>query len=503
MENSTLNDLMKHLRAIHRRRYLCLAVSLLVMTVIIGYSYRLPRQYKADSTVFIEQNVISSLVEGIAITPEMTDRIRVLRYAMLSRDLLLNVLKKMETERLPANESALNAFIANLQKRTDIQFREREGLFTVSLVDPDPDFATRYINSLVRQYVEENISAKREETYGANRFLDEQLVLFKTKLDRAEDAIIEYRKKQGINTAFDERALLTDIGNYQRSIEELNLSIDTQKARLAELDKQLTGVEPTVSLLSGQQQESRLAGLQQRLVQLLGTYTENYPEVVTLKAEIAALKAGPDVGDLPRGGNMTAVNPLYQDLRGGIADARAELNALKARRKMLQNLRVQRELELQNIPENQKVLAVLTQERDSIRNLYEELLQRMGQSEISKQMEISDKATTFRIVDPAIRPTTPVSPDMVRMIVLAIAAGLGCGIALVLGLNHLDNTIRDVNQLKELGIEVLAVIPRIEDPMRVRKTRWIDGVSYSIAGIYFSGVLVLLGFEFLKKLGKV
>ena len=49
---------------------------------------------------------------------------------------------------------------------------------TVMLIDPDPAFAQNFINKLVGKYVEENISAKRDETYGANRFLDEQLVLF-------------------------------------------------------------------------------------------------------------------------------------------------------------------------------------------------------------------------------------------------------------------------------------------------------------------------------------
>jgi polysaccharide chain length determinant protein (PEP-CTERM system associated) len=494
------NEFGRYLKIFSRRRFLFIAVSLLVMTAVIAFCYRLPRQYKADSTVFIEHNVISNLVQGIAITPEMTDRIRVLRYAMLSRDLLAKVVKKTLTDIQPGNEAAINAAVADLQKRTDIQFREREGLFTVSLVDPDPDFATDYINTLVRQYVEENIFAKREETYGANRFLDEQLVLVKSKLDQAENAIIEYRRSQGINTAVDERTLLTDISNYQRTIEELTLAIDTQQARRSELTKQLRGVEPTVSLLSGQQQESRLVTLQQRLVQLLGTYTENYPEVVNVKAEIAALKAGPETQEVPQSGNMTAVNPLYQELRRGISDVEAEIQALMARRKMLQDLRSQREQELQNVPENQKVLAMLTQERDSHRNLYEQLLQRMGQSEVSKQMEISDKATTFRIVDPARRPTRPVSPDMIRMILLAIAGGLGAGAGLVLMLENLNSSVVQVQQLRDLGLEVCAIIPGMTDPAQAARDRRRNLLAYGASGLYFSGILGLLAFEVLKSM---
>ena len=82
----------------------------------------------------------------------------------------------------------LTKTILNLQKTIKIGVR-RSDLFTVSLAGPDPAFLQNFVNTLVSQYVESNISLKRDEAYGANRFLEEQLQSFKQKLEKAEDAI--------------------------------------------------------------------------------------------------------------------------------------------------------------------------------------------------------------------------------------------------------------------------------------------------------------------------
>lgn len=499
--DSSSNEILRNLRILYKKRYLCIVTSLVIMSLIIGYSYSLPKKYKADSTVFIESNVINSLVEGIAITPNMDDRIKVLRYAMLSRDLISKVLKEMDIDSRLNTESRLQDYVAELQGRTDINFRNREGLFTVSIVDRDPVFAQNYINTLVSTYVDENISEKREEAYGANRFLDEQLVHFKQKLDQAEDAIIEFRKKQGVFLAVGEQSVLQDIQKYQGEIEDITLSMETLEARKQQLQNQLKTVKQSVPIFNEQQGADRIVTLEQRIAQLLLTYTENYPEVIKLKAEVEGLKK--HLNDKGQGelltGEMTTINPVHQEIQQNIFSAEAELSSLGARKASLIKLMEDRKTQLQDVPENRKVLAGLEQERDSYRKTYDQLLTRMGQSEVSKQMEISNKASTFRIVDPALLPTEPISPNMVRMILLGIAAGLGCGVGLVLLLDRMNPSIIEVAQIRDLGVEVLAVIPSIVDKVEDVKRKKRDVFVYSLSGVYFSGIIGLLTFEALLR----
>ncbi|HKJ05209.1 MAG TPA: chain-length determining protein, partial [Geopsychrobacteraceae bacterium] len=190
------NEITKQLKIIYRHRYLFVAISLLVMTAITAYSYGLPKRYQADSTVFIEKNIINRLVQGIAMTPDITDQIKVLNVALVSRDIITKVLKEIDSDIFTKSVSAQQGLITSLRQRIDIKVKGKE-LFTVSLVDNDPAFAQKFVNALVSIYVRDNISSNRDESSGANSFLVEQIELFKEKLERSENAIIEFRKKQG------------------------------------------------------------------------------------------------------------------------------------------------------------------------------------------------------------------------------------------------------------------------------------------------------------------
>ncbi|MEZ4485588.1 MAG: GNVR domain-containing protein [Syntrophotaleaceae bacterium] len=154
-----------------------------------------------------------------------------------------------------------------------------------------------------------------------------------------------------------------------------------------------------------------------------------------------------------------------------------------------------READLRDVPEKKKELDRLIQERDSTRKLYEELLNRYGQSEVSKQMEIGDKTTTFRIVDPAILPRVPVSPDMIKMILLAIAAGAGAGFGTIVLLEKLDSSIKDLTELKSFGVRVLAQIPSIVEPETLARVKRKNLAIYSGVAVYDRAVCMLIAYE--------
>ncbi|MBE0501232.1 MAG: chain length-determining protein, partial [Desulfuromonadales bacterium] len=227
--NASLQEFIRYLNLIYKRRYLFISVSLLVMTMMLAWSYTRPKLYEAASTVFIESNVINNLVEGIAVTPDMDERIGVLRYALLSRGLLTRVLEKLGHPVISGEDNKVEPFVNGLIKRINIEVKKNE-LFIVSIVDSDPNFAQDFINMLVSTYVEESLSGTRAETYGAKRFLDEQIDFFREKLEKTEDAIIDFRKNQGIFVTINEDSIISDLRQYQREVEELNISLATLTA---------------------------------------------------------------------------------------------------------------------------------------------------------------------------------------------------------------------------------------------------------------------------------
>jgi len=469
-------EVFRYIRAGYRYRFVAIILGLFVLTLVGGYSLTLPKLYKADSTVFIEKSVIDSLVRGIAVTPSIDAKVRVLKYAMLSRDLIVKTLEEIDSEIFTKTSSEQNAYIAGLQKQVQISIRGND-LFIVSLVGGKQKFVQDFVNTLVSQYVEENTSAKREEAYGANRFLDEQIQAFKGKLEQADDAITAFRREQGVFFTVDEEATLTEIKAHMTTIESLELSIDTLKMKKNQLQGQLDTLSPTVESLfsvddgfSDMDMNPQLAAMEQRLSDLRLRYTDNYPGIARLKFEMAALKhnlenAEPieeDEESLGAGGSrMTSLNPLYLDVQQRLLEVQSELSEAQSKKQNAQQLISKREKELREIPEAKKQLNVLLQERNSYQKVYQDLLGRMGQSEVSKQMEIGNKTATFRIVDPAIFPEIPVSPNLKKMLILAFAAGLAAAGGLIFLLENLDGKLRSPDMLIEMGVDVLAVIPNI------------------------------------------
>lgn len=498
---SNKNELLNILLLIHRRKVLFLAVVLLITSVVITYSYFIPKQYRADSTVFIEKNVINRLVKGLAVSPDMDDRVRVLKYALLSRELVTRVLDEIDSVPPLANDSQKQEYITALQRRINLSVKGKGDLFIISLVDENPAFARDFINTLVRTYVEENLTAKRDETYGANRFLDEQIALFKLKLDQTEDTIIQFRRSQNVFLGNDEQSKVADIKGYLNQLDQIDLDVTTLTAKKQLLEKQLQTIEPKISLFSEERRQGSIALLEERLDRLLLTYTENYPEVVRLKTEIEALRIRQEQnGEESASIKMQGVNPVYQDTLQEKLTLEAEISSLNAKMNKLRQMIQSREEGLREVPEQRKELDRLIQERDSARKIYQELLLRLGQSEVSKQMEIGDKATTFRIVDPAILPRVPVSPNMLKMILLAIAAGIGSGVGLVMLLEKQDSSVKSIDDLKTFGVRVLAQIPSIADPQAVRQRNNKDRWVYALAASYGLVVLALLAYESLHRL---
>jgi len=495
-----MKDILRYLLILKERRGLFLITAILMSLLFIGGSYLLPKKFRADSTVFIEKSVINNLVKGLAITPEVDDQLRVLKYALLSRGLITQVLQDLDMDTIHTDEADLQALVSDLQQRTSIQVKGKE-LFKVSITDSDPKFAQNYINTLVNSYVEGNLSGKREETYGANRFLNDQLTHFKKKLDEAEDAIIAFRKEKGIFLSQDDSGNLADLKAYQKQIEEIGITLNTLKAKKKKLTAQLTQLEPTIAIFSEKQRDDRIKYLDATLQTMLLTYTENYPDVIQLKSELESLRkrAAQPVEEGSFSDEMMVANPVYQDVQQKMLDLDAEIGALSSQRKSLEDILEQRKSALQNVPLNQKQLAVLSQERDSYRKIYQELLLRLGQAEVSKQMEISDKTTTFRIVDPAYLPIWPVFPNMPRMILMSIVAGIGVGAGLVLLLEQMKGSLRSVEDLVLSGLPVIGVIPVIVDSAAKVAVRRKDFALIALTIVYCGGVMSLLVFELILK----
>jgi polysaccharide biosynthesis transport protein len=463
-------DYKKYLALARKNNRLSIVTALAIMTVVTVVSYLIPSKYEASSTVFIEKSVISELLKGLTFTPSAEDKIKVLSYALNSRTLITKVIDELDLKK--GGEADQEGLIKKLQENTEIKIKDKEGLFVIAFRDKKPKVARDYVNALVRRYIDENTSSKREESYGATKFVSEQLSTFKAKLDKSESAVNAFKSSQGAAASMDPAIVLKDINDSQQRLDDVRI-------RRAQLETALAGLGKANSI------QSNLPALQKRLEELQLQYTDNYPEIQKVKDEIRAMgeqlkssKGAVRRDDSPEYGKLAselrALRQAESNLSGNIARNRSLLQSIPAARAMLENLE---------------------REKAAQKTLYESMLSREGQSEVSKQMEVQDKSTVFRIVDPAVLPFKPVSPDRVKIILIGILAGIAGGLGIVMLKDQVDHSVKNIDMAKQFGVPVLAVIPRIEDPLKLILQSKRDRRLYVAGLLYFAVIIAVLAAE--------
>ena len=471
-------DYKKYLKLVSKKKYLFVILALTIMFGVVAVSYLLPERYEAKSTVFIEKSVISELVKGIAVTPSFEDKLRVLAYTLKSRTLLLKVFSDLDLDVNKQNNGKLEKMVRDFQEKTDIKLKDKEGLFTITFSNENPRLARDYVNTLVRRYIEENINSKREESYGATSFLAEQTTTLKAKLDEAESRVNSYKRENGSVLAQSEAALLAETSDAQQKINDLAI-------KRRQLENMLSVARKNDPL------NAKLAVLQKKQQELGLVYTDNHPEVIETNNEIAAIKQQFQAG--MKKTELTDVPTLEMEKYS------VELGTLREIESNLRRFISSKQSQLRSIPAVKTGLDELEREKNSQKYLYEQLVARYGQSEVSKQMEVQDKTTTFRVVDPAILPTKPFSPQRVKIILLGILGGLAGSFAVLVLLDHLDKSVRNTESLKSLGVQILAVVPTIENPLAMKAQQKKDYWFYGIAGACFMLILAAVSLEFMKE----
>jgi polysaccharide chain length determinant protein (PEP-CTERM system associated) len=257
---------------------------------------------------------------------------------------------------------------------------------------------------------------------------------------------------------------------------------------------------------TGRENEDQMSldQLKDKLAGLRASYTDQHPDVVRLKARIDRLEkeqaSAPRVPDNAGEGGGTTGRP-----------ASAQLNAETARQKtvILGSIRAleaeiargnqeirdhQRRIEA--TPRREQELLTIKRDYENIKASYSSLLNRKLEADIGVNMEKKQKGEQFQVIDVARLPEKPVSPDLPKLFMITIVAGLGLGAGLVFLLDMADTSVRHLDKLEEeIGLPVLATLPRIfqaGDRRRNRVRQTATAVSIVIALTLTAAFAVLI-----------
>ena len=200
------------------------------------------------------------------------------------------------------------------------------------------------------------------------------------------------------------------------------------------------------------------------------------------------MKASPSRGRIGDGGAAQTRALLKAELEANKGFEEAQLRAIEEKRQLLRE-----------IPSIRTGLNELLRKKENETLIYSQLVTRYGQSEVSKQMEMENKSMNFRIVDPAVLPTKPISPKRLLIMFGSMVAGLGAGAALIILPYLLGGSVKSIADLRELNQKVLAVLPIIPKPEEERLRKKKDLVFLGAAFLYFSMLVTVAVLEAMGK----
>jgi polysaccharide biosynthesis transport protein len=146
----------------------------------------------------------------------------------------------------------------------------------------------------------------------------------------------------------------------------------------------------------------------------------------------------------------------------------------------------------------------LTRDYNELRKYYDALLAQSLTASAAESIEMRQKGSQFKLVDPAYLPEKPMQGNFLKIIMIALFLGVAGGLGSVLGIDLMDTSFKNVQELETfLNIPVTCALPLIvleaEKKQEKRKniiwycifTAWLLLLITGTAALWFRGSIII------------
>jgi len=496
-----------------RRRWLALISSLLPLTAGVSVVSFLPNVYRSTATVLVDRQQIPETFVRSTVTSALETRLQTISHKILSRSRLADLIDRFGLYTALRERVPFEDVIARMRSdiKLDLKSAEARGqreatiAFTITYLGGVPETVAVIANTLASFYIEENTRTRERQATGTAQFLNVQLADTKRRLDQQEQRVSDFKRRYLGELP---QQLETNVTTVERLHAQLRVNADNQtrasERRLA-LSSQLAEAEsllltpPTTAAATlsptpiKDPEENRLARLREELARLRTQFSEKYPDVVRVAAEVAALErqltqtpprqATPD--DRPRVATSTAptaFTPYVLRLKEALGEVDADIKIFKAEEGRLRDGIAGYQARIENVPRREQEFRELSRDYDSTRELYQTLLKRYEEAQLAESMEQRQKGEQFRVLDPAIPNMVPAAPNRRQLLAIAFAVSIGLAVTAVIIAEKVDTSFHAVDDLRTFSaVPVVVSIPLIVTQTARRRHWWRMGLAVSSA----------------------
>ncbi len=494
------------LRIILKRRWFIIVPFCLALIAGIYLSITLPKKYEASTLIMIQaQRVPDSYVQSV-VSSDIAFRLNTITQQVMSRTNIERLIEEYDLFTGPKYEDMFPedkvAIVRNnIGVKTDTSGKRNElSTFSISYKGETPEKVRDIANALATYFIDQNLKVREAQAVGTSDFLDSELTTMRQRLEQSEQAYREYRQKFMGELPEQLDANLNILGRLNEETLENQKAVRELVSAITELEHQIAESKETARaamMASGGMEDGESADIEQLRMQLesLRTkYTENHPSVVRLKNMIEKLSqsASPDTSE----GSDTATpsgitSPQLTSQEKHLADLKSQVRNLEENIEELKKKTTLYQARVENTPKREEELLGIERDYDNLKAIYDSLLNRRLEAEISVNMEKKQKGEQFQIIDPARAPEKPIEPDMKRLFLLTVAIGLGIGGGLVYLLEFMKRSFKSIHEVESyLELPVLATVPSLLYPKDRAMKRLND--IFSIASLAISLFLLTI-----------
>lgn len=478
------------IREVRSRKWLAFLLFAIVSFAVLGAGFVWPYKYHSQVVIFVDdENIIGPLMEGSAVTTEISERTSAAKEMLWSRDVMSQIAKDKDIFGQDAgqlSDEALERRVGMLRANMNVRPRG-EHYFSIGYTSESPMQAFRIAQRLGQLFISENSASKRKESRNAYEFIDKQVKSYEAILTEVEQKLKKFLSENVDGT---EAEANSRMANLRRQLELAELERTELIARANSLESELKNIEPMLS--QGRTADAytrRIREKESQLDEMRLRYHDTYPDIVILKEQIAELRNQRDraaqSGELDRAVSEgdQLVNPLYQDISAELATTRANIRTQESRINSFEGLIAEQEKRMERIQENKAQYSELTRDMEVNEQIYNDLLKRRERARVSMHLDIEGQGLNFRINETAQYPLDPVGPKFQLFASVGLILGALAPFGLAAGVLQIDPRIRARKQLEDgIGLPVLAEIPHVRTPYEKRKDRWLT-VAVSVCAV--------------------
>ena len=517
-----------YLAALKRRRMLLTMIALPIFACALALAIGMPSIFVSTGLITFADATVSGAL------PTDKDRVRrekeymdeyvnSLSAAVMSPTTLDKLLDQMPNLVQPGEDRA--DAISDIIRKASVETvrvpvldpdtgREREiiSAFTVAFGSRDPLQAQKVASWLTDSFLLASRSNLQVRAGAATAFYNNEREKYREQIAQAEAKLAQFKAKN-----FGQLPELTDLNlnlmdRSQRDLDDVGQQIRTLQQNKIFLQAQLEAAR------NAGQDEGLLGQLQADYQKKLATYDENHPDMIALRRQIDALRAGggavdslslpaqlqaqrailaqarerysadhPDVKRIERqiktletriaSGETSAGNPVGSpavvQLKTQVNAMDTQIAGLQRRDTELRTKLDQMQHRVEATPQVEREYKTLTRDLELAHQQYDQIQKSEMDSELSGAAIASGRSDELRLVQAPSVPPKPTKPKRLAIGAVGLVLAMLLGLTSVVFAESVDQSIRGSRDVRRvLNLSPLGVIPEIRDVAAARKQRW-------------------------------